>query len=267
MEDDRAERIFQIIKNDKSQENHFFEVLARSSNPLPWLKPLMERGYFDPKNNPPPEEVPTQKGSFTIPRWNVLGYLENAAQQNAKNPTDEITSLLVYIVDSIINHKNEAGERIDNYVTDCAMVKITFAFPVERITERHIEFTRTALRSRWSTASLVASEVDTSALRQLINHNAKELLLKLLDVVLDYQKKDESSPEKYVSVIDEYWLDDMLEKHKTGIAQLCAVQAAGVALTKMRGIISEDAGQFHAAISPQSKYIRRCTFQTTINVV
>lgn len=248
IEDDRAERIFQIIKNDKSQENHFFEVLARSSNPLPWLKPLMERGYFDPKNNPPPEEVPTQKGSFTIPRWNVLGYLENAAQQNAKNPTDEITSLLVSIVDSIINHKNEAGERIDNYVTDCAMVKITFAFPVENITEGHIEFIRTALRSRWSTASLVASEVDTSALRQLIHHNAKELLLKLLDVVLDYQKKDESSPEKYVSVIDEYWLNDMLEKHKTGIAQLCAVQAAGVALSKMRDIISEDARQFHAAM-------------------
>ena len=248
MEADRAERIFQIIKNDKSQENHFFEVLARSSNPLPWLKPLMERGYFDPKNNPPPEEVPTQKGSFTIPRWNVLGYLENAAQQNAKNPTDEITSLLVSIIDSIINYKNEAGDRIDNHVTDCAMVKIAFTLPVENITEGHIEFIRTALQSPWSTVSLVASEVDTSALRQLINHNAKELLLKLLDVVLDYQKQDKSVGEKYVSIIDEYWLNDMLEKHKTNIAKLCATEAAEVAITKIRSIISDDAGQFHAAM-------------------
>jgi len=94
MEDDAAERIFQIIK-DKPQENHFFEVLARTSNPFPWLKPLMERGYFDPKKNPPPEEVPTQKRSFTIPRWNVLGYLENVARQNANNPTDEITARLI----------------------------------------------------------------------------------------------------------------------------------------------------------------------------
>jgi hypothetical protein len=246
MEDEQLKRIFQVIKNDKSQENHFFEVLAGSSNPLPWLKPLIERGYFDPNNNPPPEEVPNQKGFFTIPRWNVLGYLENAAQQNTKNPTDEITSLLASVVDSIIKYKNKAGERIDNHITDCAVVKIAFALPVANITEEHIEFIRTALRSRWSTASLIASVIDTSALRQLIHYNTKELLLKLLDVVLDYQKKDERSLEKYVSVIDEYWLNDMLEKHKIGIAKLCAVEAAGVALSKMRRILSEDASQFHA---------------------
>ncbi len=246
MEDDQANRIFQIIKNDKSYENHFFEVLARTSNPLRWLKPLKEKGYFDPNNNHPPEEVPTQKRAFTIPRWNVLGYLENAARQNAKNPTDEITSHLVSIIDSIVNHKNDAGERIENHITDCAMIKIAFTFPVENITEGYIEFIRTALRSQWSRVSLVASEVDTSALRQLIHNNAKELLLKLLDVVLDYQKKDKSSGEKYDSLIDEYWLNDMLEKHKTGIAKLCAVQAAGVALTKIHGIINEDTEQFHA---------------------
>ena len=247
MEDDAAERIFQIIK-DKPQENHFFEVLACTSNPFPWLKPLMERGYFDPKKNPPPEEVPTQKGSFTIPRWNVLGYLENVARQNANNPTDEITASLVSVVDSIISYKNEADERIDNSTTDWIMVKIIFTFPVEKITEGHIEFIRTALRSQWSAVSLVASEVDTSALNQLIHRNAKELLLKLLDVVLDYQKKNISIGEKYVPIINEYWLNDMLEKHKTNIAKLCATQAAEVALRKMRDIISDDAEQFHAAM-------------------
>ena len=138
MEDDQANRIFQIIKNDKSHENHFFEVLARTSNSLPWLKPLLEKGYFDPKNNPPPEEVPTQKGAFTIPSWNVLGYLENTAQLNAKKPNEEITSHLVSIIDSIINHKNDAGERIENHITDCAMIKIAVTYPVENITEGYI---------------------------------------------------------------------------------------------------------------------------------
>ncbi|MFC2069793.1 hypothetical protein ACFLTB_01285, partial [Chloroflexota bacterium] len=245
MEQDQANRLFQIIKNDKSHENHFFEVLARSSNPLPWLKPLKEQGYFDPKNNPPPEEVPTQKGSYTIPRWNVLGYLENAAQLNAKNPTDEITSHLIGIIDSMINHKNDAGERIENHITDCAIIKIAFTFPVEHIKERYIEFIRTALRSQWSRVSLVASEVDASALRQLIRHKAKDLLLKLLDVILDYDKNDKSTREKYSSLIDEYWLNDMLEKYMAGIAQLCAVQAAEVALNKIRGIVNEDAEQFN----------------------
>lgn len=242
-----AERVFQLIK-DEPQENHFFEVLADSNNPFPWLKPLMERGYFDPKNNPSPEEVPNQKGYFTIPRWNVLGYLENVAKQNARNPTDEITTPLISVIDSIINYKNEAGERIDNSTTDWVMVKVIFTLPVERITEVHIEFVRTALRSRWGATSLVGSELGTTAFGHLINHNAKELLLKLLDVALDYKKNDSRMPEKYSSIIDEYWLNDMLEKHKVGIAELCAVQAAEVALTKMRSILTDDAKQFHAAM-------------------
>ncbi len=248
MGNSQAEKIFQLIKNDKSQENHFFEVLASTSNALPWLKPLLERGYFDPRNNPPPEEVPTQKGSFTIPRWNVLGCLENIARQNASNPTEEITASLVSVVDSIITYKNETGERIDNSTTDWVIVKVIFTFPVEKITEAHIEFVRTALRSRWGSVSLVASELGTTAFRHLIDHNTKELLLKLLDVVLDYKKNDDRIPEKYSSIIDEYWLNDMLEKHKVGIAKLCAVQAAEVALTKMHNIISDDAKQFHAAM-------------------
>ncbi len=248
MEDDQANRVFQIIKNDKSHEDHFFEVLAHTNNPFPWLELLTEKGYFDPKNNPPPEEVPTPKGAFTIPRWNVLGYLENAAQLNAKNPTDEITSYLASIIDSIVNHRNDAGERIENHITDCAMIKIAFTLPVENITEGYIEFIRTALRSQWSRVSLLASEVDTSALRQLIHHNAEGLLLKLLNVILDYDKNDQSTREKYSSLIDEYWLNDMLEKHKIGIAQLCAVQAAEVALHKIRGIVSEDTGQFNIAM-------------------
>jgi hypothetical protein len=247
MENDRTEKVFQIIKNDKAQENHFFETLARSSNSLPWLKPLVERGYFNRERNPSPEPVPTQKGYFTIPRWNVLGYLVNVAQQNAKNPSEEITSLLHSIVDSIISYKNEANQRIDNYITDCAMIKIAFTLPIENISEGHIEFIRVALQSGGSGDSLIASEIDISAMCQLIRCNAKELLLKLLNVILDCEKQDRSIGKKHASLIDEYWLNHMLEKYKADIAKLCATQAAEVALTKMRGIISDDASQFHAA--------------------
>jgi len=247
---DEVEKVFQLIKNDKAQEDHFFEVLADTSNPLPWLKPLVERDYFSPKNNPPPVEVPDQKGFFTIPRWNVLGYLENVANQNAKNPNDEITEALLKIVDSIIKFRDEAGERIDNYVTDCSMIRVIFAFPVNKLTDEHIEFVRESLHSKWRTVSIVASELGKTAFPQLINNNAKVLLLKLLDVVFDYEKKDKKSLEEYASIIDEYWLNDILEKHKPGIAKLCSIEAAEVALTKMRAITSEDPKQFHLAMIP-----------------
>lgn len=247
---DEAEQVFQLIKNDKAQEDHFFEVLADTSNPLPWLKPLVEGDYFNPKNNPPPAEVLDQKGFFTIPRWNVLGYLENVASQNAKTPNDEVTETLLKIVDFIIKYRDEAGERIDNYVTDCSVIRVIFTFPVDKLTDDHIEFVRESLHSKWRTVSIVTSELGKTAFPQLIKNDARELLLKLIDVVFDYEKKDKKSLDEYTSIIDEYWLNDLLEKHKPGIAKLCSIEAADVALAKMRAIVSEDAKQFHLARIP-----------------
>lgn len=245
--EDRSERLFQLIRNDESQRNHFFDVLANTGNALPWLRPLFEGGYLSPKDNPPPNEIPTQKGYFTIPRWNVLGYLENVARQNAVNPEEATTRLIVSIIDSILDYRNEAGERIDNPTTDWVVVKMIFTLPVDGITEKHIQFVRTSLTSRWSATSLVGSELGTTAVPHLIELGAKDLLLALLNVILDYKKTD-GAAEKYKPLVDEYWLNDMLEKNKDGIAELCSVQAAAIALDRIRSIVAIDPREFHAAM-------------------
>jgi len=235
----KAERIFQIIRNDEPQRNYFFKKLASSLNPFPWLKPLKERGYFDPKNNPPPQEVSDKKGYFTIPYWNVLGYLENVAAKNEKTPSEEITDALVEIINPIINFRNEKGERIENYKTDWAMVKIIFSLPIEKITKDHVEFIRIALRSKWDT-TLVASEISKTILSKLVDKKAENLILQLLDVILDYRKIKKKPPlfgEKetyeYTSTMDEYW-QEAFKKYKPQIAKLCGVEAARIAINKIK---------------------------------
>lgn len=243
-DESRVDRIFQIIKNDKPQENYLFKKLASSPNPFPWLKPLKEKGYFDPKNNPPPQEVPDKKGYFTIPYWNVLGYLENVAIKNEMNPSDEITNTLLEIIDSIINFRNGDGERIENYRTDWIVIKIIFTPPVEKITERHIEFIKTALKSKWDT-TLIAAEIGKTVLPKLINGKAIELVLKLLDVLLSYQKTKREITDEYTSIMDEYWLNEALKEHKPAIAELCGTEAAKIAINKIKSILKENKSQFN----------------------
>ncbi|MDN5345965.1 MAG: hypothetical protein PWQ73_462 [Petrotoga sp.] len=248
-DESKASRIFQIIKNDEPQRNHFFKCLATSTNPFPWLKPLKEKGFFDPKNNPQPQEVPDRIGYFTIPYWNVLGYLENVAAKNEKAPSEEITNTLLEIINSIINFRNEKGERIENYRTDWVMVKIIFSLPIEKITKNHIEFIRISLRSKWDT-TLVASEISQTVLPKLIDKEAEKLILQLLDAILDCQKSKKESffeEEKYeyVSIMDEYWLKEALKKHKAAIAKLCGIKAAKIAINKMKSIVKEDKSQFN----------------------
>ncbi len=243
-EKNRADRIFQIIKNDKPQENYLFKQLASSKNPYPWLIPLKEKGFFSPGNNPLPQEVPDKKGYYTIPYWNVLGYLENVASQNTKNLSDEITEIFLDIINPIVNFRNEVGDRIENYRTDWIIVKIIFTLPIEKITKEHIEFIGTTLKSKWDT-TLVASEISRTVLPKLINSEAMELVLKLVDVILTYQKTNRETTDKYTSVMDEYWLNEALEKHTPAIAKLCGIEAAKIAINKMLEIINEDKSQFN----------------------
>jgi hypothetical protein len=216
---------------------YFLRELAESTNPSPWLKPLKEKGYFNPGNNPPPQKVPDKEGYFTIPYWNVLGYLENVATQNAKNPSDEITELLLDIINSIVNY------RIDNYITDWTVVKIIFTFPLKKITNEHLEFISISLKSKRGT-TLVAAEIGKTALPKLIDNEAKELILKLMDVIFEYQKADRETIDEYTSVMDKYWLNEALKKYKPAIAKLCGIEAAEIALNKMLAITNEDKSQF-----------------------
>lgn len=246
---DTADRVFQMIKNDKPQEDYLFKKLASSTNPFPWLEPLKGKDYFNPINNPPPQEVPDKKGYFTIPYWNVLGYLENVAKQNAKTPSDEITDSLVEIVDSIINYRDEAGIRIENYRTDWIIIKIVFTLPVEKITTERIEFIGTALKSKWDT-TLVAAEIGKTILPKLIASKSTEHISELLDVILDYKKVEGGITDEYTSVMDKYWLNEALKKHKLEILKICGIETAKVAIEKMLYITDEDKSQFNTVWIP-----------------
>jgi hypothetical protein len=244
--EEKAERIFQIIKNDKSQRDYFFEVLKSLENPFPWLQPLKERGYFDPQN------------------WNqnrkVFGYLENVADKIKENQDAEIIETLLEIANKIITYQDEKGGRIEKYGTDWlmikTMIKIIFSLPIDKITENHIEFIRLALNSGWS----VVYEIDNTILPRLLQERAENLVLNLLDIILSYKKIEEKSyfddkktyehtSIKYISIMDEstineYQLKKTLQKYKQKIAELCSIKAARIAIEKMKIIIKEDKSKF-----------------------
>ena len=243
MSNDKTSRILQLIRNNEPQRNHLFKKLATTGNPFPLLKPLYKEGYFEGKRNPEPQEVPDQKGFFTIPYWNVLGYLENVAKQNSTNPSEDITEILLEIIDSISKYrKPKTNERIDNYHTDASIVRIIMNLPIDKITEEHIDFIGITFESNWN--CLVPVEIGKVVLPRLIVSKRKKLLLKLLDIILRYKKKEASSVDKYESVMEEYWLKEALKKYKPEIADLCGIQAAKIAIDKIQAITSKSNSEF-----------------------
>lgn len=255
---DRVDRILQYETPTKEIIDtlpNLLEVDARRSylfrnlKSCQWLRPLKEEGYFAPENNPKAQEIPNQPGYYRIPVWHALNYLETVANKNAENPSDEITSLLIEIINSIANHRDDNGKRIENYRTDWILTKIICSLPIEKIEIQHIDFIGKTLKTKWNT-SLIAKEISDTVFPKFLNEKAKDLVIELLDVVLEYTKDNSGTLAKSASVIEEYWLDEILKKHKLEIAKLCAIDAAEICLSKIKTITNNDGTRFNRAWIP-----------------
>lgn len=240
---DKVSGVMQIIKNDEPQRDHFFEELAFSANPFPWLSCLIEEGYFNPRKNPVPYEVKSSPVFYTVPVWTILKYLENVSIKNEESQIKEITEKIVIIIDSIIEYRDDNGQRVENFRTDAAVIRVFACLPKEYIKKQYIEFVRLAIESKWN-IKLIDSEIGKLLLPKLIEKEAIERILDLLDILLDYKggvtNFDENSP-----LVDSYWLEVALAEHKPAIAKLCGVEAAKKALDIMAKITKSNKIHFN----------------------
>lgn len=216
-----------------ARRSYFFRNLKSPK----WLKPLSERGYFAPENNPQAED-------YRVPYWSVLDYLESVATNNYEKPSEDITNLIVEIINSIVNYRNGKGERNENYRTDWKLMKILCQLPSEKIELQHIDFIGAALKPKLG-ISLVAPDLSDTFFQKLLKDKAKTLVIKLVNTILEYQRSNVGgSFDKYVPAMEEYWLNETLKKQKIEIAKLCGIDAAEIVLNKIKTIIAEDKTQF-----------------------
>jgi len=235
----------QLIKNDKPLENEFFRQLSKTDNPYPWVKPLKSNGYFNPSNNPVPS---AEYGLY----WNIMGVLENVAKSNNIQPTNEITDEIVIIIDSITDYKDEKGQRIKNILTDRLLIRVIFLLPLKEINEHYLDFIRICMHT-YHERILIAGEIGESVIPRLLENNDKHLLIKLLDILFDFEKTSTPTFEQYPSVLGQYYLSVVLEKYSEKIIRLCELEAIDITLQKIDSIVADDQRQFYEVWIPSIK--------------
>ncbi|OQB45424.1 MAG: hypothetical protein BWY02_02517 [bacterium ADurb.Bin157] len=234
----------QNLFTQKGIEYYFFaKKLMEIEDPLVWFLPLKEKGYFNGNKNISPKEVQDQPGFFTIPFWNVLPYLERVAKLNKQNPSDEITKGLMEVVDSIICYRQTDGKRIENYRTDWFITKIIFMLPCNKWNGKNIDFINIAIKSSFGSA-LIQSEINKSVLPALIEHKSINLILKLLEIILDFAKTEGGTSRKTKPIMERYWQRDALSKFKKQIAELCGLEAAKIGINTIKRLLAENEGEF-----------------------
>lgn len=207
--DTPSKEAIETLKNLLDTDTKSFYFFNKLQNPK-WLAPLYEEGFFKGDLNPEKKELDAKPGFFIVPYWGVVKYLQTIAESNFKNPNDEISGLLVTIIDEIMSYRNEQGIRIINTKTDYAILRVICNLPAGFLTENHFKYVEEIIRDPENLIGYRFSEF----ISHLIEINDKELLLKGVELLFTLSKSPQFSFEKYESILPDYELKRILDDTK-----------------------------------------------------
>jgi hypothetical protein len=240
----RINAVIQKMQNDKEYRDYFFKKASNYQNLYLWLEPLDKKGYFAPEKNPKPIEDVNNKGFYSVPLWEVLGFLETLSLQNKEEPREETTNKLLEIVNQIIDYQKDDGTRIDNFRTDWYIVKIIFNLPVNKITLDHLKFIGISIKKS-KFPSILNNDIENIVLPILLKNKMKEHLLELLQIIFDYKLLDKgASYQEREPLIEKYWLNSLLKKHSKEMIKLIEIEGFKILLEIIKNVISKDQNSF-----------------------
>lgn len=225
------------LLNTESRFIYFFNGLKSNK----WLAHLESEKYFDGSKNPEAVETKDNLGSYSMPFWGVLPYLEEVAQQNLKKPNKEITESLIRIIEGICKYRNEQKKRIENYRTDYAIFKIICTLPEEYLNENYFDFVKVGLTSKWD--GLIGHSFN-EFLDRLLSIKNNHLTLKGAGLLLTHRKVDDSF-EKAHSIFRSYELQRILSEFKEKLIEALGLDLLRLGIQKITEIIAIDRTAFN----------------------
>jgi len=235
--DPSSEEIKTMINVYLRKEAYQLYFFRRLKN-LNWLKYLKAYGFF--ARNPKPIEVENQTGSYRVPRWSVLDYLEWCSEQIAEDTDSKYGEVLIEIIRSVSKY----GNRVDNHITDWVFIKIMANLPDRFVEMDDIEVIRQYFDSRWG-STLVSSEVGSKLLPVLLEHGQKEKALKLLEIATSIKWADRNGESVPACLMETYWLNDLFEKNMSRISALFPIEAEGMLIGRIAEITERKGKEFN----------------------
>lgn len=207
LSNDDIDKIIQLIEHSDVVFKEFIKLCDKNkyiTNNL--IVPLYEKGYFSPDKNKPPEESKESLGSFRIPRWEMMDFLE--AYLIYVHDTNDKVHFSVFKQIVLENIENTTGSRIENFQTDNSLVKFIFSFNEEDITDKCIDFLNLALHSKWN--SFVISEtVVEKVLPKIITFSDLKKIKRIATMIFSFDYIDSF---RIKSLIEDYYLSVIFEK-------------------------------------------------------
>ncbi|MBS3908960.1 MAG: hypothetical protein KGZ93_04965 [Actinobacteria bacterium] len=229
-----------LIKEDISYENYFFDKISGDKWDIKWLMPLKNEGYFSVANAPgviPAEE----EGYFSVPQWNVLPYLEKVAE-NIAIPDYE---LYIREILGIINEVTASGK--DNYRTFWFFIKILLKVPNELIPLDTLDHLRAWVSSKFG-SDFISHDIATKLLPKFLPGSPTPDDIKKAEMIFDLittikpaseakgSSKYDRAKEQELAV-DRYWYLKAINQCKEAIGRHCSRELIENLINKVEALL------------------------------
>ncbi len=254
-----GDELLALIQEDTSYQDYFFKKV----NDIQWFSAIKKAGYFNPDKNPRP--VPAEReGSFMIPTWIILPYLERVSKQVSAPSNAKYIDELLSIINEVSNYKDTKGQRVDNYRTWWYFVKILLNIPSEKIPIEIIELIPIWVDSQDS--MLQGSDIATKLLPKFLDNHPSQQDIQKAEKIIDSITAIKTVPlneerakllgkkEENRLVIDPYWLQKVFGDYSEIIGKKCTARVIEDLISKIKSLLKKDSDGTYESFYEESEH-------------
>jgi hypothetical protein len=218
-----------------------FQLLLQRPDYPQFFDVLQDAGFFAPIENPAP--VPGEReDTVRISFWAPLGYLKTVAEQAGARNDMPLATKVMNVVRAVSGWRDDKGEPRRNYHTNRTFAEILGLVPTKAVALSDIDLLREWLNDPYE-RMLVAHALDKGPLSRFLASTEPEDWKKAVRVLyhvtaITWQKDGDEREPAPSSVVDDFWLGELLRHHAKQVGGKAGGDAAGVMIERVREVFS-----------------------------
>ncbi|MBZ5556154.1 MAG: hypothetical protein LAO77_02645 [Acidobacteriia bacterium] len=226
------------MKKSLDHERRGVDLLLKRDNFEAFFDALNDEGFFSPDRNRGPVEV-EPRGSFQVPYWAMLDYLAACARKSSDKKDEGLAKKVMTVVRSV------SSAIRDNHHTARKLAEILGLLPPSVSTLQDMELVQAWLKTRFD-RTLVAPELDEGAVTKFLASTdpvdwkkAARILYHCTAVRWEERPGLGAGDEEPVSVVEEYWLKEIVGHHASRLGHKSPSEAAAVFEGRVREVFGK----------------------------
>jgi hypothetical protein len=235
----KQQSFIEMMKKDDELALKGFQFLLKRDDFSNFFDSLDNAGFFAPDTNPAPVSG-ERENTIRIPYWPPLGYLTAVAKHAGTHGDIVLADKILKVVRDASAWRDAKGQYRHNYRTNLGFAEILSLVPTKAVQLGDMD-----LFSQWFDdpydRMLIADSMNRGVLPRLLGSDAPQDWQKAArgffhaTAVIRQEKADGREPE-FNSVVDDFWLGELIKNHAKQIGRRVGEKAVDFMLTRVREV-------------------------------